>query len=237
MAHIPPRILIVEDEPDISEPLRYSLERAGYSVSIEENGTHALETIRNNLPSLIVLDLMIPGMGGTEVCRYLRADHACREIPIVMLTARDDETDVLMGLHVGADDYVTKPFSTPQLIARIQTVLARGKWVSASDDEDHVRRYGAFRIDRERHEVVVQNQYIELTATEFRLLFHLATHTETVAKRDDLINQAIGTHAEIIDRNIDVHIRSIRRKLGYPNIIRTIRGVGYRFDPSACPTF
>lgn len=225
------RIVLIEDERDISEPLEHSLQNSGYEVFTEGDGVGGFETIRRRRPHLVILDLMIPGYDGFEVCRRMKSDTSCRSIPIVMLTARDDQTDIVLGLGLGADDYVTKPFSTKELLARISAVLQRG---NLQEELDRSRRLevGDLIVDSERFEARWEDRRLTLTATEFKILRSLAENPDCVFTRDDLLNQSIGESAFVIDRNIDVHIRSIRKKLNKSDLIATVRGVGYRLDSS-----
>lgn len=224
-----PKIVLVEDEADISVPLSYSLRSEGYQVQVVEDGAEGLSAIRATRPQLVILDLMLPGMDGFEVCRQLRFDNDTKSLPIVMLTAKDDQSDVILGLGLGADDYVTKPFSTPQLIARIKAVLSRGK-LAEDTREPRCATVGDLVVDMDRFEAAFGIKRLNLTATEFRILFTLACRPDCVYRRDELLNKAIGEGVYVIDRNIDVHIRSIRKKVGRHQIIKTVRGIGYRLE-------
>lgn len=223
------KVVILEDEPDINEALAHSLSRDGFKVWSETDGRRGLELVRQKGPDIVLLDLMLPGLEGTEICRQIKGDPVLRGSCIIMLTAKSDESDVLVGLELGADDYVTKPFKTRELIARIRAVLRRGHLRGASERD--VVRCGSLVVDALRHEVLCEGQPVSLTATEFRLLRFLASNPGRVFTRDQLLNQVIGENAVVIDRNIDVHVRSIRRKLGSArDYLETIRGVGYRFS-------
>jgi two-component system phosphate regulon response regulator PhoB len=228
------KILVVEDEPDILEVVEYNLAREGFRVVTARNGEDGLESARQELPDAVLLDLMLPGMDGLEVCRRLRADEVTRAIPVVMVTARGEETDVVVGLELGADDYVVKPFSPRELIARLRAVLRRVEAQKQAVDRARLEFPGLV-VDRARHEVVVSGSPAIFTPTELRLLHFLASHPGRVFTRDQLVSRAIGEHAVVLDRNIDVHVRSIRRKLGAERErVETVRGVGYRFrDPKA----
>jgi len=225
------KLVLIEDERDISEPLRFSLKNQGYEVFVAEDGVVGMELVRRRRPHIVLLDLMVPGIDGFDVCRRMKADPACRSIPIIMLTAKDDQTDIVLGLGLGADDYVTKPFSTKELLVRIEAVLKRGR---LQEDLGNSRRIeiGDLVVDCERYEARLGERRLGLTATEFKILRTLASNPDCVFTRDDLLNESIGENAFVIDRNIDVHIRSIRKKLGRSNLIRTVRGVGYRLDTS-----
>ena len=223
------RVVLVEDERDISEPLEYSLESNGYDVTTVADGVQCLDIIRKLRPHLVLLDIMIPGVDGFEVCRRMKSDTACKSIPIVMLTAKDDQTDVILGLGLGADDYVTKPFSTKELLARVAAVLNRGGLQGDLGSGKRVE-VGALVVDSERFEASWGDRRLSLTATEFKILRCLAENPDCVFTRDELLDKSIGENAFVIDRNIDVHIRSIRKKLQQPELIATIRGVGYRLE-------
>lgn len=222
------RIVIVEDEPDIAEIITYNLEREGFEVRHSEHGTEGLRLIKEWQPNLAILDIMLPGMDGVEICRNIRHTDQIRDIPIIMLSAKDDEIDVVLGLRMGADDYVTKPFSPRELLERVKAVLRRRR-VHEENSNERVA-FGPLQIDIERHEVKLENNNVELTATEFKILNCLAERPGRVFKRDDLLSRVLGDDAIVIDRTIDVHIRSIRKKFGdHRELIETVRGVGYRF--------
>ncbi len=222
-------IVVIEDESDILEVLKYNLEREGYRVRTCRDGESGLRLVREENPDLVLLDLMLPSLDGIEICRRLREDPVTRSLPVIMLTAKGEESDVVLGLGVGADDYVTKPFSTGELTARIRAVLRRTELSEIGQEQERVERDGLV-IDVGRHLVTVDGERASLTATELRLLHFLATHPGRVFTRDLLLGRAIGEHAFVGDRNIDVHIRSIRKKLGdHRDLLETIRGVGYRF--------
>jgi two-component system phosphate regulon response regulator PhoB len=223
-------ILVVEDEEDILEVIRYNLMREGYRVSGVRDGEEGLKRIRQENPNLVLLDLMLPGLDGLEICRRIKKDPVTRAIPVVMVTAKGEESDVVLGLGLGADDYVVKPFSPRELVARVKAVLRRGPLVEDRGAGERIVR-GPLTVDIGRHEARVDDQPITLTATEMRLLHFLAAHPGRVFTRDHLLSRVIGEHAVVIDRNIDVHIGSIRKKLGdHRDAIETVRGVGYRFQ-------
>jgi len=219
-------ILIVEDDPDIVELLEYYLEREGYSVLIARDGEKGLAEAKRRKPSLVLLDLMLPGLDGLQVCRALKEDESTKGIPVMMLTARGEESDVVVGLEFGADDYVRKPFSPRELIARMRAVLRR----SQPSVEARLRvEIGAVALDRERHEVTVDDLPVVFTRSEFRLLWRLAKTPGRVYSRDELVESLTDGEAVILDRNIDVHVSSIRKKLGaHGGTIVTVRGVGYK---------
>jgi two-component system phosphate regulon response regulator PhoB len=223
------KILVVEDEPDLLEVLEYNLTREGFRVLTARDGEAGLKQARAELPDALILDLMLPGMDGLEICRRLRADDVTRVLPIVMVTAKGEEADVVVGLGIGADDYVAKPFSPRELIARLRAVLRRTQAAPTTGSGDRIEMTGLV-IDRARHEVLVRGEPATLTPTELRLLHFLAAHPGRVLTRDQLLSRAIGEHAVVLDRNIDVHIRAIRKKLGEERErVETVRGVGYRF--------
>jgi phosphate regulon transcriptional regulator PhoB len=223
------KIVVIEDETDILEVIAYNLKREGYDVVTSTSGEDGLEKIEKLKPNLVVLDLMLPEVDGIELCRKLKADPVTQSIPVIMVTAKGEESDVVLGLGVGADDYVTKPFSPRELTARVKAVLRRSKSKGETDRRERVTVEGVV-IDPQRHEVKVDGQDVLLTATEFRLLHFLASHPGRVFTRDHLLTRVIGEEAIVIDRNIDVHVRAIRKKLGpRRELIETIRGVGYRF--------
>jgi two-component system phosphate regulon response regulator PhoB len=223
------RILVIEDEPDILEMIRYNLDREGYRVSTVVNGEDGFERAQQDSPDLVLLDLMLPGIDGLEICRRLKADPVTRAIPIVMVTAKGDESDIVLGLGLGADDYVPKPFSPKELVARVKAVLRRAPLREESSARERVV-FGAVVIDAGRHRVSVSDNDVPFTATEFRLLHFLATHPGRIFTREHLLSRVIEDAAVVGERNIDVHVRSIRGKLGpQRDLIETVRGVGYRF--------
>jgi DNA-binding response OmpR family regulator len=222
-------ILIIDDEKDLVELVRYNLvEKEGYDVISAKDGPSGLEIAQKHKVDLIVLDLMMPGMDGLEVCRRLRADARTSRVPLIMLTAKATEADRIVGLELGADDYITKPFSPRELVARVKAILRR---TAVQADPTDIVRHGDLSIDLTRHEVTVGGKPIALTATEFRILHFLATKPGRVLSRDDIIDAALGRDANVFDRTIDVHITAIRRKLGLTGTdrIETVRGFGYKF--------
>lgn len=228
-----PKIFVIEDEPDILEVIEFNLVREGYRVLSSRDGEAGLEVIGRENPDLVLLDLMLPGLDGIEICRRLKTDPITRPIPIVMVTAKGEESDVVLGLGVGADDYICKPFSPRELLARVQAVLRRGPLREPTSKGDRVEVDGLV-IDAGRHQVKVDGQTVAFTATELRLLHFLASHPGRVFTRDHLLTRVIGHDAMVVDRNIDVHVRAIRKKIGaHRELIETIRGVGYRFREDA----
>ncbi len=227
------KIVLIEDEADILEVLRYNLVRAGYRVVACGNGEEGLVAIRREAPQLVLLDLMLPGLDGLEVCRRLQSDPLTSSIPVIMVSAKGEEADVVLGLELGADDYVSKPFSPRELLARVRAVLRRGPLRTDAGDGDRIVR-GGLVVDGNKHQVTIDGEQVTLTATEMRLLHILAAHPGRVFTRDQLLSRAIGENAVVIDRNIDVHVGAVRRKLGdYRDLIETVRGVGYRFQEPA----
>ncbi len=220
------KILVVEDEADVLDLLLINLRAAGFTVVTVEDGALALAKARSEAPSLIILDLMLPKMSGLEICKVLKSDAATRHIPVIMLTAKAEEVDKIVGLELGADDYVTKPFSPRELILRINRSLRRGK-----SDVPAVERLtvGELVLDHARHEVTVKKEPVELTATEFKLLALLMDRRGRVQGRDRLLNDVWGYESVIDTRTVDTHVRRLREKLGsLAAYIETVRGVGYR---------
>lgn len=222
------RIFVVEDEPDILELVRYNLVQHGYEVMCVLSGEEALTQIRSRVPDLVVLDLMLPGVDGLEVCKTLKQEVRTASIPILMLTARSEEADIVAGLELGADDYLVKPFSPRVLLARIRAVLRRQQIAAPAVTEELVR--GELVIRPGRYEVLVHDRLIQLTRSEFRILHLLARRPGWVFTRNQIIDAAQGEDSSVTARSVDVHMVSLRRKLGPDNeAIETIRGVGYRF--------
>jgi two-component system, OmpR family, alkaline phosphatase synthesis response regulator PhoP len=221
------RVLVVEDESDIRELIAYNLQKEGYQVTSLENGEDALSEVRTHPPDLMLLDLMLPGVDGLEVCKIMKAQPATAAIPVVILTAKGEEADVVTGLELGADDYVVKPFSPRVLAARIKAVLRRRKQNSVA--EDQVIRHGDLLIHPGTREVVAAGQHVELSNTEFRILHHLARRPGWVFTRYQIVDVTQGENTPVTSRSVDVHVFSLRRKLGScGNYIETVRGVGYR---------
>ena len=226
------RVLVVDDEKDLVELISFNLARNGYDILPAGNGNDALEIATTQLPDIIVLDLMLPGISGLDVARRLKAEPRTNAIPIVMLTAKGEETDVVVGLTLGADDYVTKPFSMKILLARLNTVLRRTE--SAAPTTDGTLRAGPLAIDTSKHEVTCSGEAVKLTLTEFKLLTALISARGRVLTRDQLMDKAMGTDVFVTDRAIDVHVTAIRKKLGNASwLVHTVRGVGYRLRESA----
>jgi phosphate regulon transcriptional regulator PhoB len=223
------KVLVIDDEKDIVSLLRYHLEKAGFQCLEGMDGAVALRLVREHHPDLLILDLMLPGMDGLEICRHLRQDAATARLPILMLTAKAEEVDRVVGLEVGADDYVVKPFSPRELVARVRAILRRAQ----EPTDVSLRRIGELEVDESRHSVTVQGTPVELTAKEFGLLCALIRTNGRVLNREQLLEGVWGyaDAAEIESRTVDVHIRRLREKLGVEaKHIVTVKSVGYRFD-------
>ena len=221
-------VLVIEDDSAIAEVLEYNLEREGYDVERSSDGRDGLRLARSNTPDLVILDLMLPGIDGIEICRELRSDKATKSIPILMLTAKSEETDQIIGFSVGADDYVTKPFSVKVLMQRVRVLMSR-RQKSNDSEEDSLDLHG-IRLDRVAHQVFCEEKPLPLTPTEYRLLETMMRQPGRAFTRNDLLNSAVGNDTIVLERTIDVHIRSLRQKLGdVAATIETVRGIGYRF--------
>ena len=224
------KVVVVEDEADIREVIEHNLSREDYQVYSAADGKQGLQLVKKKLPDLVILDIMLPELDGLEICREIKVDPETRSTAIVMVTAKGEESDVVLGLGIGADDYVTKPFSPKELIARVKAVLRRGLLKEEQGNRDRIVR-GKVLIDIGRHEVRVDGELVIFTPTELRLFHFLASYPGRVFTREHLLSRIIGEDAYVVDRNIDVRIRSIRKKLGkYRDLVETIRGVGYRFQ-------
>jgi two-component system, OmpR family, alkaline phosphatase synthesis response regulator PhoP len=220
-------ILVIDDETDLLELVRYNLVKEGFDVIASLDGESGLSLAAQKNPDLIVVDLMLPGIDGLEVCRRLRAGSQTFKIPIIMLTAKVSESDRVVGLELGADDYVTKPFSSRELVARVKALLRRS---AGFENPLQLIKCGDLTIDLARHEVSCDKIPVDLTATEFRLLQMLAGHPGRVFSRSELIDGALGRNVAVLNRTIDVHVMALRRKLGESGRwIETIRGFGYKF--------
>ncbi len=223
-------ILVIEDEPDLLQVLEYNLTQAGHTVTGVSLGNAGLESARRDPPQLILLDLMLPDVPGTDVCRALKERPETRNIPVVMVTARSEEIDRVVGFELGADDYVTKPFSVRELLLRVQAILRRN--TREVEPGDYIE-FGALRIDRGAHRVWVDSQEIELTALEFRLLVTLFDRKNRVQTRTALLDEVWGIQADITTRTVDTHVKRLREKLeSARDYVETVRGVGYRFVAS-----
>ena len=222
------RILIIEDESDIRELLTYNLELEGFDVVGVANGEDAFKALQTGSIQLVVLDLMLPDISGLEICRYIRRDSALSRLPVIMLTAKGEEVDRIVGFELGADDYVTKPFNIREMILRVRAVLARSKMTPVAGK---ALKRGALTIDPEQYEATVDGRQLSLTATEFRLLHHLAAHPGHARNRDELLDIIWGEDKFVTPRTVDTYIRRLREKLGPAgDMIQTLRGVGYRFQ-------
>jgi two-component system alkaline phosphatase synthesis response regulator PhoP len=224
------RITIVEDEEDIREILQYTLTREGFEVDCAADGSTGLEMIRRNPPDLVLLDLMLPDVEGLEVCRQLKADRETRDIAIIMVTAKGEESDIVLGLGLGADDYIPKPFSARELVARTRSVIRRSRRPEAEiSGEASISRKG-LKVDPTRHKVFVHDQEVEFTATEFKILYLLASNPGRIFSRSQILSESRGELAAAFDRSVDAHVRTIRKKLGdLRDLIETVRAIGYRF--------
>ena len=222
------KIYIVEDEPDIRETLKYNFSNEGFQVFTAPDGEEALSNIKNVLPDVLILDLMLPGVSGLDVCKSIRADDDIRDMSIIMLTAKGEEIDRIIGFELGADDYVTKPFSVRELILRVKVLLKKQR---ESLVENKLVTFGPIRIDLDAHELKINDEEIVLTALEFKLLQHLVKRKGRVQTREQLLGDVWGYSAEVTTRTVDTHIKRLREKLGNTSdYIQTIRGVGYRFS-------
>lgn len=224
------RVLVVDDEPDLQELLRFNFEDAGFRVDLADSGSAALEALGRVRPDLLVLDLMLPDVSGTEVCRRVRADARLSDLPVIMLTAKSSEIDRVVGFELGADDYVTKPFSPRELVLRAQAILRRR---APGEVDAEVLECGDLRVERASHRCLVGGTEVTLTAKEFRLLETLMSRPGRVFSRERLLDDVWGSDITVTPRTIDTHLKRLREKLGNSGeLIETVRGVGYRFAES-----
>ena len=224
-------ILIVDDEEDILQLIQYNLAKEGYQTVTTTSGEQALFEAARRLPDLIVLDLMLPGVDGIEVCKQLRAVEDTRQIPILMVTARSEEADIITGLEIGADDYITKPFSPKVLVARVRAILRRSRRNPVSSGEEPIVEIHDIRIDTTKHEVQVAGRRITLSVTEFAILEFLARNPGWVFSRNQIIGAVKGEDYPVTERSVDVQILGLRKKLGdQGQVIETVRGIGYRMQ-------
>ncbi len=221
------RVLVVDDEPDLLELVRVNLAQSGYAVETASSGSDALAALRRAPPDVMILDLMLPDISGTELCARVRADQRLTGLPIIMLTAKSEEIDRVVGLELGADDYVTKPFSPRELSLRVRAVLRRR---APSGDGARILEHGALRVDPDSHRASVEGREITLTAKEFQLLVALMGRPGRVMTRERLLDEVWGSDITVTSRTIDTHLKRLREKLGAAgDLIETVRGVGYRF--------
>ena len=226
---MPSKILVIEDEPDIRKTLEYNLSKEGYEVAVSGTLQEAKKLLEPSL-SLLVLDLMLPDGSGLDLCREIKKNSLLSSIPIIILTAKDDEVDRVVGFELGADDYVTKPFSVRELILRIKAVLKRGE-VNKPELVEVERQFGDLSIDVDSHEVHVNSELVVLTALEFKLLKQLVDRRGRVQSRDQLLSDVWGYSSEVTTRTVDTHIKRLREKLGpMGKYVQTIRGIGYKFS-------
>ncbi len=230
------RILLVEDEPDIAEVLQYNLEREGFAVESARRGDQALEAVRREAPDLVLLDLMLPGLDGLELTRLLKRDGSTARVPIVMLTAKGEEVDRIVGLELGADDYITKPFSPRELVARVRAVLRRTHGEDIPIPHEVFER-GRLRLDFDTYEVFIDREPANLSLREFELLKFFVRHPHRVYDRLQLLDLVWGRDTYVEPRTVDVHIRRLRKRIerddAAPELILTVRGVGYKCNPDA----
>lgn len=222
-------ILVVDDEADILQLIQYNLEKEGYKTLTTASGEEALREARRHLPNLIVLDLMLPGLDGIEVCKQLRSSEDTKYIPILMVTAKSEESDIITGLEVGADDYITKPFSPKVLIARVRAILRRSRRNPINEGREPYLQIHNIQIDTTKHEVVAEGQPLPLSVTEFAILEFLARNPGWVFSRNQIIGAVKGEDYPVTERSVDVQILGLRKKLGEQGrMIETVRGIGYR---------
>ena len=222
------KILIIEDEPDIRKTLEYNISREGYEVISASSLSEGRDKLESASFSLLLLDLMLPDGSGLDLCRELKQDKSLSSMPVIILTAKDDEVDKVVGFELGADDYVTKPFSVRELILRVKAVLKRGE--RKSDNMEVQRQFGELKIDVDSHEVFVNDEQVSLTALEFKLLRQLVDRRGRVQSRDQLLSDVWGYSSDVTTRTVDTHIKRLREKLGgMGKYVQTIRGVGYKF--------
>jgi two-component system phosphate regulon response regulator PhoB len=222
----PAHVLIVDDERDLVRLVEFNLQQVGYETAAAYTGEEALQKVRHRVPDLVVLDLMLPDISGTEVCRQIKASPRTRQVPVLMLTARTDEVDRVVGFEVGADDFVTKPFSVRELVLRIRAILRRGAGPQADDVREEV---GPIRVDPEAHRAYVEGEEVALTALEFKLLTTFMSRLGRVQTRETLLQDVWGMASDLQTRTVDTHVKRLREKLGAGrDLIETVRGIGYR---------
>jgi two-component system, OmpR family, phosphate regulon response regulator PhoB len=222
----PAQVLIVDDEKDLVRLLEFNLQQAGFETATAYAGEQALEKVRHRVPDLVVLDVMLPDISGTEVCRQLKSSPRTRHVPVLMLTARTDEVDRVVGFEVGADDFVTKPFSVRELVLRIRAILRRG---SGSEADEAREQVGPIRVDPAAHRAYVDGEEVALTALEFKLLTTFMSRVGRVQTREALLQDVWGVSSDLQTRTVDTHVKRLREKLGAGrDLIETVRGIGYR---------
>lgn len=227
------RVYVVEDEPDILNLVKIHLERAGFEPTGFLSGVKFLEQCARKVPDLVILDLMLPDVDGLDICKRVKNSADLKNVPVIILSSRAEEMDRILGLELGADDYVAKPFSPRELVARVKAVLRRGgrKGAKSAGASDRLTRIGEVEIDHNKHEVTVNGQPVELTSTEFRILSLLTERVGWVYSRDQILEHLWGREKVVVDRTIDAHVKNIRKKLGAAgNLIRNVRGFGYKFS-------
>ena len=227
-----PRVVIIEDEKDIVELVRYNFRKEGFEVESFGRGREGLDFLRRNPVDVVLLDILLPDDDGFNICRRLRADDRLRALPVIFLTAKGEEVDRVLGLEIGGDDYVVKPFSPRELVARVKAVLRRQERVA---EKREVVEVGSLRLDTRTQEVTVGGRSVQLSTLEFKLLYHLASHPRHVFNRDRLLDEVWGRDRFVTPRTVDVHIRRLREKIealpNRPQFLQTVRGSGYRFSP------
>lgn len=232
------KIAVIEDDRDINELIAYNLQKEGYNIIRSLDGGQGLFLIQKERPDLVLLDLMLPGMDGLEICQALKNSDATKDIPIIMITAKGEESDVVVGLQMGADDYIIKPFSIKVLLARVKAIFRRGKQVKSTGSSQSVRDFGVVTIDLPKHKITVNGQAVALTAIEFAIVEFLSRTPGRVYTRDQILDNVWKEGKFIIDRAVDVHVRGLRKKLGAAaDYVETVRGVGYRFKEEDGPIF
>jgi phosphate regulon transcriptional regulator PhoB len=229
-ARVRPRVMLIEDEKDIVELVRYNFRKEGFEVASYASGREGLEELRRNPPDLVLLDIMLPDLDGFEICKRLRAEDRLRALPVIFLTAKGEELDRILGLEIGADDYVVKPFSPRELVARVKAVLRRQ---ARPAEKREVIEMPGLRLDSRTQEVTVRGEAVELSTLEFKLLHYLASHPRRIFSRERLLDEVWGRDRFVTPRTVDVHIRRLREKIeaqaDKPQFIQTVRGAGYRF--------
>jgi DNA-binding response OmpR family regulator len=227
-----PRVVIIEDERDIVELVRYNFRKEGFEVESFGRGREGLDFLRRNPVDVVLLDILLPDDDGFNICRRLRADDRLRALPVIFLTAKGEEVDRVLGLEIGGDDYVVKPFSPRELVARVKAVLRRQERTA---EKREVVEVGSVRLDTRTQEVTIRGRSVQLSTLEFRLLYHLASHPRHVFNRDRLLDEVWGRDRFVTPRTVDVHIRRLREKIealpNRPQFLQTVRGSGYRFSP------